>query len=172
MYDLPYSSMCALVDLGGVPNTCPPTGPNASVFGYFFTKNCPCQRSMPPPNGCTNPYRKSWICHWCVCKQSHSRTTVLGMPAKCVTYWYLLLKGKSMPFRQSILYFVTVLAHLVHITCYHTLSVCIIISVDVITVIIGVIISVIVTIIVIVDTIYAQPPPLHVSTEKHPIWYK
>ena len=96
-----------------------------------------------------------------VCKQSRIGNTVLTMPPKCVTYWYLLLKGKSMPYRHNILYFVTVLAHLVHITkrahAIILLSVCIIISINVITVIISVIVDVIVAIIVIADTIYVQP---------------
>ena len=93
-----------------------------------------------------------------VCKQSYTRTTVLTMPAKCVTYWYLLLKGKSIPYRHYILYFITVLAHLVYITkrvyAIILLSVCIVISINVITFIISVIIDVIVGIIVIVDIIY------------------
>ena len=90
-----------------------------------------------------------------VFKQSRTRTTVLTMPAKCVTYWYLLLKGKSMPYRHNILYSITVLAHLVYITrrvyAIILLSVCIVNSINVITVIISVIIDVIVGIIVIVD---------------------
>ena len=94
----------------------------------------------------------------CVCKQSHTGTTVLTMPAKCVTYWYLLLKGKSMLYRHNIQYFITVLAHLVYITkrvyAIILLSVCIVISINVITVIISVIIDVIVGIIVIVDIIH------------------
>ena len=67
---------------------------------------------------------------------------------------------------HNILYFITVLAHLVYITknvyAIILLSVCIVISINVITVIISVIIDVIVTIILIVDIIYVRPSQLHV----------
>ena len=69
-----------------------------------------------------------------VCKQSHTGTTLLTMPEKCFTYWYLLLKGKSMPYRHNLLYFITVLAHLVFIIkracAIILLSACIIISIS------------------------------------------
>ena len=71
-----------------------------------------------------------------------------------------------MPLRHSILYFITVVANLVYITkrvyAIILLSVCIIISINVMTVIISVITDVIVAIIVIVN-IYVQPSQLHVS---------
>ena len=120
-------------------------------------------KHVPPIPDNTNAYSLMRVC---VCKQSYTRTTVLTMPAKYVTYWYLLLKGKSMPYIHNIPYFITVLAHLVYITkkAYAIIlfSVCIVISINVITVIISVIIDVIVAIIVIVDIIYVQPSQLHV----------
>ena len=73
-----------------------------------------------------------------------------------------------MPFRHSILNFITVFAHLVYITkrvyAIILLSLCIIISINVITIIIRVFIGVIVAIIVIIDIIYVQPSILkHVA---------
>ena len=40
-----------LVDLGGMPGACPPTGPNSFVFTYIFVEKCPRRRSTPPLTG-------------------------------------------------------------------------------------------------------------------------
>ena len=51
----------SLVDLGDMPGTCPPVGPNSFIYTYIFTKTHLHWRSMPPNPHL--PYRKSWICH-------------------------------------------------------------------------------------------------------------
>ena len=53
-----------LADLGGghARRTPSPMGPNSFVFAYIFTEKHPHRRSTPP-NGCTPPYRNSWIHH-------------------------------------------------------------------------------------------------------------
>ena len=54
-----HQMMNTLADLGGAcPVHAPPMGPNSFIFAYIFTKKCPHQRSMPPPNGCMPPLRE------------------------------------------------------------------------------------------------------------------
>ena len=53
----------ALADLGGgVPGACPPYGTQFFHFRIHFHRKVPTSEVHAPPNGCTPPYGKSWIC--------------------------------------------------------------------------------------------------------------
>ena len=47
-----WTCSTTLADLGGMPSTHPPMGPNYFIFTYIFSEKCLCWRSTPP-NGST-----------------------------------------------------------------------------------------------------------------------